>query len=76
MEDKVQEIAEKPEVSDSKKEKKSQATLWKEKNDARTAACFFAGCLHGSSATGLVFGLFAPSGSAPFGSARSALLVP
>ncbi len=80
-EDKVQEIAEEPEVSDSEEEKKRQATLWKEKRDTRTATCFSASRLHRSSAARLVSGLSTPfsvpvpSSSAPSpsaGFARSA----
>lgn len=33
-EDKVQEIAEEPEISNFRKEKKRQTTIWKEKKDA------------------------------------------
>lgn len=60
IKDKGWEIAKKLEVFDSKEEKKKQGTLRKEKRDARAAARLFASCLHGSSATGSVFGSSAP----------------
>ncbi len=82
-EDKVQEIAEKPEVSNSQEEKKRRATLQKEKKNTRTTACLSAGCLRKSSATVLVSNMsalsassesskFVPSSSVPSTSAGSA----
>lgn len=75
-EDKVQEIAEESEVSNSKKEKKKRATLWKKKRDVWAVARLSAGCLREFFATGLVSSLSAPYASAPSSSARSAALIP
>ncbi len=82
MEDEGREIAEELEVSNSKEEKKKQATLRKEKRKARAAARLSASCLRESSAAGPVSGLSAPSPvpvpglSAPSASAPSAVPVP
>lgn len=75
-EDEVQEIAKKPEVFDSKEEKKRQMTLWKEKKDTKAAACLSTGRLRRSSAARPVSGLSIPSAFALSGSAEFVMLVP
>ena len=76
IKDKVQEIEDEPEVSNSKEEKKRQATLRKEERDVLATTRFSASCLHESSTTGLVSGLSAPFASVLSGSTGSAMSLP
>lgn len=69
IEDKVQEIAKELEISNSEKEKKRQATLWKEKKHAWTIACRSTSCLYEAFAIVPMSDVFALTTSAE--SARS-----
>ena len=74
-EDKVLEIAEKPEVSNSKEENKRPVTLRREKKDAWSAACFSASRICGSFTTEPISGLSAFFASTSSGSAWSTMPV-